>query len=104
MLKKIQETVKYIQEQTDIAPKIGIVLGTGLANFTSQIKIADTIPYGNIPNFPVSTVKGHHGQLIFGHIHNIPVVALKGRFHNILLQCCLIYFYIFHGFQIIVFP
>ncbi len=81
MLKKIQETVKYIQEHTEIAPKIGIVLGTGLANFISEIKITDSIPYDEIPNFPVSTVKGHHGQLIFGHIHSTPVVALKGRFH-----------------------
>jgi len=81
MLKKIQETVNYIQTQIDIAPKIGIVLGTGLANFTNEIKISCSIPYDEIPNFPVSTVKGHHGQLIFGHIHDTPVVALKGRFH-----------------------
>ncbi len=81
MLKKIQETVKYIQNQIQIIPKIGIVLGTGLANFTREIKITNTIPYTEIPNFPVSTVKGHHGQLIFGHIHSTPVVALKGRFH-----------------------
>jgi purine-nucleoside phosphorylase len=57
------------------------VLGTGLANFTSEIKITDSIPYHEIPNFPVSTVKGHSGQLIFGYIHNTAVVALKGRFH-----------------------
>lgn len=81
MLEKIQETVKYIQNQTQIIPKIGIVLGTGLANFTREIQITDTIPYGEIPNFPLSTVKGHHGKLIFGHIHSTPVVALKGRFH-----------------------
>ncbi len=81
MLEKIQETVKYIQGQTQITPKIGIVLGTGLANFISEIKITDSIPYKEIPNFPVSTVKGHHGQLIFGNIHGTPVVALKGRFH-----------------------
>jgi len=81
MLEKIQETIKYIQNHTNIIPKMGIVLGTGLANFTREIEITDTIPYDEIPNFPVSTVKGHHGQLIFGHIHSIPVVALKGRFH-----------------------
>jgi purine-nucleoside phosphorylase len=81
MLKKIQETVKYIQGKTRVTPKIGIVLGTGLANFTSEIKITDSIPYHEIPNFPVSTVKGHSGQLIFGYIHNTAVVALKGRFH-----------------------
>jgi len=81
MLQKIQETVKYIQKQTQVVPTIGIVLGTGLANFTKEIIISDSIPYDEIPNFPVSTVKGHHGKLIFGHIHGTPVVALKGRFH-----------------------
>jgi purine-nucleoside phosphorylase len=81
MLEQIHQTVDFIRTKTDITPLIGIVLGTGLANFTGEIKIADTIPYGEIPNFPVSTVKGHHGRLIFGHIGSVPVVAMQGRFH-----------------------
>ncbi len=81
MYEKIQETVKFIKTKTNIQPRFGIVLGTGLGNFTDEMKIVDTIPYSEIPNFPVSTVKGHHGRLIFGWIGNQPAVALQGRFH-----------------------
>lgn len=81
MYEKIQETVAFIKEKTKFNPEIGIVLGTGLGNFISQIKIEHAISYADIPHFPVSTVKGHHGQLIFGTVNNTKVVALKGRFH-----------------------
>lgn len=81
MFEKIEKTKKFIENLTSIRPEIGIVLGTGLGNFTSQIEIVHTIPYQMIPNFPVSTVQGHHGQLIFGKVKNKNVVALKGRFH-----------------------
>jgi len=81
MLQKIQQTVEFIQSQTATKPEIGIVLGTGLGNFANEIKITDTIPYSQIPNFPVSTVKGHFGQLIFGMIGQKPVMAMQGRFH-----------------------
>jgi len=81
MLKKIQQTVNFIQSQTKTEPEVGIVLGTGLGNFANEIEITDTIPYSKIPNFPVSTVKGHFGQLIFGKIGRKQVVAMQGRFH-----------------------
>ncbi|NCC74664.1 MAG: purine-nucleoside phosphorylase [Sphingobacteriia bacterium] len=81
MFEKIEKTKKFIENLTSIRPEIGIVLGTGLGNFTSQIEIVHTIPYQMIPNFPVSTVQGHQGQLIFGKVKNKNVVALKGRFH-----------------------
>ena len=81
MLKKIQETVKFLQNKISLKPEIGIILGTGLHNFAREINITDTIPYKDIPNFPVSTVKGHHGRLIFGTIRKKPVVAMQGRFH-----------------------
>lgn len=81
MYEKIQETVEFIKTKTNVHPRFGIVLGTGLGNFTSEMEIVDTIPYSEIPNFPVSTVKGHHGRLIFGRVKNQPAVALQGRFH-----------------------
>jgi purine-nucleoside phosphorylase len=81
MYDKIQQTVQFIKTKTSINPKFGIVLGTGLGNFTSEMTIVDSIPYSEIPHFPVSTVKGHHGQLIFGWIKNQPIVAFQGRFH-----------------------
>jgi purine-nucleoside phosphorylase len=81
MYEKIQETVAYIREETHFNPQVGIVLGTGLGNFINHINIEHSIPYEDIPNFPVSTVKGHHGKLILGTVNNVKIAALKGRFH-----------------------
>ncbi len=81
MYEKIQETVAFIKEKTNFEPQIGIVLGTGLGNFINQIKIEHSIAYADIPHFPVSTVKGHHGSLILGTVNGTRVAALKGRFH-----------------------
>jgi len=81
MLEKIQETIKYIKQEVDFKPQIGIVLGTGLGGLTTEIEIVATLPYKDIPNFPVSTVKGHKGKLIFGKLSGKNVVAMQGRFH-----------------------
>lgn len=81
MIKQIYESVAYIQALTDIKPATGIVLGSGLGSFTSEIENAVEIPYGEIPHFPVSTVSGHPGKLIFGTIKGKPIVAMAGRFH-----------------------
>lgn len=81
MLKKIYEAVQYIQNRTNIKPAVGIVLGSGLGSFVHEIEQATEIPYAEIPHFPVSTVEGHQGKLIFGQINNRPVVAMAGRFH-----------------------
>ncbi len=81
LLEQLHETAAYIKQQCDINPTVGIVLGSGLGNFTAEIKIVKEIPYGDIPHFPVSTVVGHSGKLIFGEIGNKKVVAMAGRFH-----------------------
>ncbi|MGB0882428.1 MAG: purine-nucleoside phosphorylase [Vicingaceae bacterium] len=81
MLEKIKETTNFLNQKTDTKPSVGIVLGTGLGNLSSEIEIETAIPYSEIPNFPVSTVEGHNGQLIFGTISNTPIVAMQGRFH-----------------------
>jgi purine-nucleoside phosphorylase len=81
MLKKLKETTDYIQSKIEIAPEIGIVLGTGLGKFANEIEVLASLPYNEIPNFPVSTVKGHAGKLIFGHLAGKMVVAMQGRFH-----------------------
>lgn len=81
MYGKLQETVAFINRKVDFKPELGIVLGTGLGNFIKHIQIEHSLEYSAIPNFPVSTVKGHHGMLIFGNINGKKVVALKGRFH-----------------------
>lgn len=81
MLKKIHETIEYLEGKTSIKPEIGIILGTGLGGLVNEIEIEHTIPYEFIPNFPVSTVEGHHGQLIFGRMSGHQVMAMQGRFH-----------------------
>ena len=81
MLEQIQETIDYIKDKIEIQPEVGIVLGTGLGGLTKEIEIAGSLPYVEIPNFPVSTVKGHEGRLIFGKLGGIDVVAMQGRFH-----------------------
>ena len=81
MWEQVQETVQFLLKKTDFNPEIGIVLGSGLGNLVDDIKIEHEIPYGEIPNFPVSTVEGHRGSLIFGTIGGKKVVAMAGRFH-----------------------
>jgi purine-nucleoside phosphorylase len=81
MWNKVQETVQFLKEKTNYTPEYGIILGSGLGSFTQDIDIEFTIPYSEIPNFPVSTVQGHKGALVFGKIGNKSVVAMQGRFH-----------------------
>ena len=81
MLKKIQETVEFIQSKFNFNPEIGIILGTGLGGLTKEINIEHQIEYKDIPNFPVSTVEGHKGILIFGEFAGKKVIAMQGRFH-----------------------
>ena len=81
MLQTIKETASFISNKTDFNPEIGIILGTGLGGLVSEINIQHSIPYNEIPNFPVSTVEGHSGRLIFGTLGNKNVVAMQGRFH-----------------------
>lgn len=80
-MEKINEAVKYIQGIYPEKPSVGIVLGSGLGSFTNEIKIEKEIAYADIPHFPVSTVKGHTGKLIFGELSGKKVVAMAGRFH-----------------------
>lgn len=81
MWEKVQQTVNYIKEKTNFTPEYGVILGSGLGSFTDDIKVAFTLPYDEVPNFPVSTVEGHKGALVFGTIGDKKVVAMQGRFH-----------------------
>ncbi len=78
----ISEAVSYINSVTsNYKPEVAIILGTGLGGFADNINVEYSIPYGDIPNMPVSTVEGHAGRLIFGTIGSVRVVAMQGRFH-----------------------
>lgn len=81
MWEQVQETVNYIIEKTGFSPEYGVILGSGLGSFTDDIEIEYILNYSEIPNFPVSTVQGHKGALVFGTIADKKVVAMQGRFH-----------------------
>ena len=81
MLQKIKESAEFLQKQTTCNPEVGIILGTGLGGLVNEIEIQHSISYEDIPNFPLSTVEGHSGRLIFGRLGGKQVVAMQGRFH-----------------------
>lgn len=81
MWEKVQQTVSFIKDKTGFTPDYGVILGSGLGSFTDDMQVQFTLPYSEIPNFPVSTVEGHKGALVFGTIGEKKVVAMQGRFH-----------------------
>ncbi|MDR0789803.1 MAG: purine-nucleoside phosphorylase [Bacteroidales bacterium] len=81
MYDHILEAASYIGTKITIKPTIGIILGSGLGSLSQSIEVERAIPYGEIPYFPLSTVKGHKGQLVCGTLSNKAVVAMQGRFH-----------------------
>ena len=81
IMKELKETAKFLKKQYKETPQVGIVLGSGLGNFVDEIDVEKEVAYGDIPNFPVSTVEGHKGKLIFGKLSGKTVVAMAGRFH-----------------------
>ena len=81
MMEKIKEAVDYIKNIYGQKPSVGIVLGSGLGSFTKEINIEKEIAYADIPHFPLSTVAGHSGKLIFGELSGKKIVAMAGRFH-----------------------
>ncbi len=81
MWEQVEETADYILNKTNFNPEYGVILGSGLGGFTNDMEIEFILPYSEIPNFPVSTVQGHKGALVFGVINGKKVVAMQGRFH-----------------------
>jgi len=81
MIDKIKKTTDFLASKMAISPKIGMIAGTGLGSLTDKMEIDFRIPYEDIPNFPRSTVEGHHGILVSGSLAGKPCVALEGRFH-----------------------
>ena len=81
VIDQLNETIAFIRKKYTTEPEIGIVLGSGLGNFLNEVKIEASIAYKDLPNFPVSTVEGHDGQLVFGELNGRKIVAMAGRFH-----------------------
>lgn len=81
MTEKIKQSAEFISERINLKPETGIILGSGLGGLASGIEQKQSIPYSEIPNFPVSTVEGHSGRLIAGKLGGKNVLAMQGRFH-----------------------
>lgn len=80
-LQMVNETADFIKKAVGEMPKVAVILGTGLGDLVNHIEISNELDYHNIPNFPVSTVEGHSGKLIFGNLGGKYVMAMQGRFH-----------------------
>ena len=81
MLEKIQETAAFLKTKMHTSPETAIILDTGLGSLVNDITEKYEIEYKDIPNFPVSTVEGHSGKLIFGKLGDKDIMAMQGRFH-----------------------
>lgn len=80
-MQQLAETTAFIRNQYPVKPSVGVVLGSGLGNLTAQMNIQHEIEYSLIPHFPVSTVEGHGGKLIFAEVQGKQIVVMSGRFH-----------------------
>jgi len=78
---KLSKCLAVVRSKTDFAPKIALILGSGLGGYASEIDVVATVPYQDIEGFPVSTVPGHQGRFVFGYVQGAPVVIMQGRVH-----------------------
>ena len=81
MISQLEETKQFIKHIYPHEPSVGVVLGSGLDNLARNIEVEKEIDYGSVPNFPLATVMGHPGKLIFGKAGQKRIVAMAGRFH-----------------------
>lgn len=81
VLDKLQETTQYIRTQSQLKPRIGMVLGSGLGAFVNHVEVECEIPFSEIPNFATPSVEGHSGRLVLGHLHGVPLAIMQGRVH-----------------------
>ena len=81
MLERIRNIAQFLNRKKNSTAKVGIILGSGLGELANKVDIELEIPYHEIPDFPVSTIEGHKGSLIYGKLNGIDIVMLNGRFH-----------------------
>jgi purine-nucleoside phosphorylase len=82
LFERIEAAAEVVRARSALHPKVGIILGTGLGGLAKEIAVEASIPYQEIPGFPLSTVESHAGRLLLGRLANRPVVAMQGRFHR----------------------
>jgi purine-nucleoside phosphorylase len=81
VLDKLQETTQFIRSKTNIKPRIGIVLGSGLGGFVNHINVDCEIPFSEVPHFVAPSVEGHSGRLVIGTLNDVPLAVMQGRVH-----------------------
>jgi purine-nucleoside phosphorylase len=81
VMRSLREAVDVVRARSPLEPMAGIILGTGLGGLAGAMEVEESIPYGEIPHFPLSTVETHEGRLLLGKLEGVPVVAMQGRFH-----------------------
>lgn len=79
---RVEQAAAVVRNHTSLRPGVGIILGTGLGGLAREIELEATIPYPELPGFPLSTVESHAGRLLLGRMAGRPVVAMQGRFHH----------------------
>jgi purine-nucleoside phosphorylase len=79
---RIEVAGRVIRKRSSVSPEVAIILGTGLGGLADEIDVDASIPYEEIPGFPLSTVETHAGRLLLGRLNKRPVVAMQGRFHR----------------------
>lgn len=80
-LSLVMESVDYIKSKIDYSPEVAIILGSGLGDLAEEVEEKVVVKYSEVPHLPVSTVKGHAGQFVFGKLKGKKVVMMQGRFH-----------------------
>ncbi|MGN8631395.1 purine-nucleoside phosphorylase [Blautia sp. HCP3S3_G3] len=78
---RLEKSLESIREKTDFVPRLALILGSGLGGFADEIRVVQTVDYGEIEGFPVSTVPGHKGRFLFGYVDHVPAVVMQGRVH-----------------------
>jgi len=73
--------VDIVKSKTNFAPKVALVLGSGLGGYAEEMDVTAAVDYNDIEGFPISTVPGHKGRFVFGHVKGVPIVAMQGRVH-----------------------
>ncbi|HVK61715.1 MAG TPA: purine-nucleoside phosphorylase, partial [Bdellovibrionales bacterium] len=79
--KNLEASAAYIRSRSQIKPRLGIILGSGLGAFVDQIQVETSLPYDEIPGFFPPSVEGHGGRLLLGHVGGVPIACLQGRIH-----------------------
>lgn len=82
MKEYVRKQLEAVRKVTDFKPRVALTLGSGLGGFAKDLDVVATVPYKDLPGFPVSTAPGHVGQFVFANVNGVPIVCMQGRVHH----------------------